>query len=287
MAFKDGNGDNAAQGMLRWRLHDKCGTVIQSRPCLQCLAHTAASASVAVADCRLANRQLLVATFHLKAKPGAVNDAIRHSQVSTQCAFCTACSVAAGTDASPDDRSRHGHLVTHASRVRQGHDLYRCPSNLQCCYHLQAQQAVTALAAEREAVTGAQCSGGGNGCGPGPAADARGTDASASSLDSKHSSNGSHPPAQPSGGSLPVLLCGDMNAEPESSACEVCSSRACCAQLLQACMSCSHETDTCLLCNGRWISGTQCGCKLLVKTVNVQVKAEACVCRHCGRMLLD
>ena len=75
-----------------------------SRPCPQCLARTAASASVAVADCRLADRQLLVATFHLKAKPGAVNDAIRHSQVSTQCTFCTACSVASGTDAALHDR---------------------------------------------------------------------------------------------------------------------------------------------------------------------------------------
>lgn len=52
MAFRGGNGESAAQGMLSWRLHD-----------------------------RPAGRQLLVATFHLKAKPGAANDAIRHSQV--------------------------------------------------------------------------------------------------------------------------------------------------------------------------------------------------------------
>lgn len=133
--------------------------------------------------------------------------------------------------------------MTHASRVGQGHDLYHCPSILQCCYHLQAQQAVTALAAERKAATEAQCSGGGNGSGPGTAADARWTDASASSLDSKHSSNGSHPPAQPLGGSLPVLLCGDMNAEPESSACEVRSGCTCFAHLRQGCIPCLYEAD--------------------------------------------
>jgi hypothetical protein len=32
MAFKDGTGDNAAQAMLRWRLHDKCGAAVPIVP---------------------------------------------------------------------------------------------------------------------------------------------------------------------------------------------------------------------------------------------------------------
>jgi hypothetical protein len=49
---------------------------------LQCPARTASLTDWLSHGHRLANRQLLVATFHLKAKPGAANDAIRHSQVS-------------------------------------------------------------------------------------------------------------------------------------------------------------------------------------------------------------
>jgi hypothetical protein len=85
----------------------------------------------------------------------------------------------------------------------------------------QAQQAVLALAAECAAAAPAHSSSCGNGSGPAAATHAQWSDADASNFDSKRSGNGSHPPVQPSGGCLPVLLCGDMNAEPESSACEV------------------------------------------------------------------
>ncbi len=53
--FADAAGGVAAQGMLSWRLRDQ-----------------------------VAGRELVVATFHLKAKSGAVNDAIRRHQASSE-----------------------------------------------------------------------------------------------------------------------------------------------------------------------------------------------------------
>lgn len=50
--FTDASGARAAQGMLSWRLRDQ-----------------------------LAGRELIAATFHLKAKAGAVNDSMRQHQV--------------------------------------------------------------------------------------------------------------------------------------------------------------------------------------------------------------
>lgn len=99
----------------------------------------------------------------------------------------------------------------------------------------QAEQAVAVLAEAAAAAPAAHASTSGNGSGPAEPAsaqspdaarynDSRGTaspPAAEQALDSRSSGNGSHPAEQPVGGRLPVLLCGDMNAEPDSSACEV------------------------------------------------------------------
>jgi hypothetical protein len=96
-------------------------------------------------------------------------------------------------------------------------------NSLHCRCNVQAQQAVAVLAAECAAATAAHTSSS-NGSGPAAAADVGLLgEASADSIDSHRSGNGSHPPQQATGNSLPVLLCGDMNAEPECSACEVSS----------------------------------------------------------------
>jgi hypothetical protein len=81
MAFKAGNGKDAAQGMLRWRLHDKCGPVKHESTVCSCLPPLQ-RLTLCLFYGRLVGCHLLVATLHLKAKAGAANDEIRYSQVS-------------------------------------------------------------------------------------------------------------------------------------------------------------------------------------------------------------
>lgn len=143
--FTCANGEAAAQGVLRWRLHDK-----------------------------LAEQQLLVATLHLKAKGGATNDAIRHSQAQQAVGLLAADAAGAATPGP----SSNGSLPEASVSMQVPSDSNSNSSGL----------SAGDLAAQDTA---------------------------------RHSSgNGSHPPEGAAAGRMPVLLCGDMNAEPHSSACQ-------------------------------------------------------------------
>lgn len=113
--------------------------------------------------------------------------------------------------------------------------MFQHPARLRingCVCGMQAQQAADLLAADAagaaapgpssnsslpEAPGSEQAPPGASGNGSGPLAG----DSATKDTSGHSSGNGSHPPEGVAAGRIPVLLCGDMNAEPHSAACQV------------------------------------------------------------------